>query len=35
LLGIEILVKNYHPTASPNGHPNIAIFYFGFFASQK
>jgi hypothetical protein len=33
--GIEILEKNYIPTASLNGHPNIAIFYSGFFASQK
>jgi hypothetical protein len=35
MLGIEILMKNYHPTVSLNGYPNIAIFYFGFFASQK
>jgi hypothetical protein len=35
MLGIEILEKNYPPTASLNGHPNIAIFYFGFFVSQK
>jgi hypothetical protein len=33
--GIEILVKNYSPTDSLNGYPNIAIFYFGFFASKK
>jgi hypothetical protein len=35
MLGIEILVKNYPSTASLNGYPNIAIFYSGFFASQK
>jgi len=34
MLGIAILVKNYPPTASLNGHPNIAIVYSGFFASQ-
>jgi len=27
MLGIEILVKNYPPTASLNGYPNITIFY--------
>jgi hypothetical protein len=27
--------ENYPPTAFPNGHPNIAIFYFVFFTSQK
>jgi hypothetical protein len=27
MLGIEILMKNYPPTGSPNGHPNIVIFY--------
>ena len=35
MLGIEILAKNYPSTTSLNGHPNIAIFYFGFFASQN
>jgi hypothetical protein len=35
MLGIEILVKNYTPTALLNGYPNIAILYSGFFASQK
>jgi hypothetical protein len=35
MLGIEILEKNYLPTGSLNGHPNIAIFYSGFSASQK
>jgi hypothetical protein len=35
MLEIEILVKNYLPTASLNGHPNIAIFSSGIFASQK
>jgi len=30
---IEILMKNYSPTAYLNGYLNIAIFYFGFFAS--
>jgi hypothetical protein len=27
--------ENYPPTAFVNGHLNIVIFYFGFFASQK
>jgi hypothetical protein len=35
MIGIDVLVKNYLPTAFLNGHPNIAIFYSGFFASQK
>lgn len=28
-------MRNYPPTAFLNGHPNITIFYFDFFASQK
>jgi hypothetical protein len=28
-------MKNYPPTAFLNGHPNIAIFYSGYFASKK
>jgi hypothetical protein len=32
---IEILLKNYPPTVFLNGYSNIAIFYAGFFASQK
>jgi hypothetical protein len=35
MLEIDILVKNYPATDFLNGHPNIAIFYSGFFASQK
>jgi hypothetical protein len=35
MLGIEILMKNEPPTASLNDYPNIAIFYSGFFDSQK
>ena len=35
VLGIEILVKIYPPTARVNGYVNIALFYSGFFASQK
>jgi len=27
--------KNYHLTAFLNGHLNVAIVYFGFFASQN
>ena len=30
MLGIEILMKNYHPTTSLNGYPNIAFFISGF-----
>ena len=35
MLGIEILGKNYPPTAFLNDHSNIYIFYSKFFASQK
>jgi hypothetical protein len=35
MVGIEIFGKNYSPTGSLNGYPNIAIFYFVFFTSQK
>jgi len=35
MLGIEVLVKNYPPIAYLNGYPNMAIFYSGFFTSQK
>jgi hypothetical protein len=34
VLELEILVKKCPPTSYLNGHPNITIFYFGFFASQ-
>ena len=35
MLGIEILEKNYPPTARLNDYANIAIFYSGFFASKN
>jgi hypothetical protein len=34
MVEIDILVKIL-PTAYPNGHSNIVIFYFEIFASQK
>jgi hypothetical protein len=34
-LGIEILVKNYPPTASSIGYLNIDLLYFGFLARQR
>jgi hypothetical protein len=35
MLGIDILVKNYFPTASLNGYPNLVILYSGFHVGQK
>jgi hypothetical protein len=34
MVAIEIFVKKYLATVYLNGHPNIAIFYFEFFAGQ-
>jgi hypothetical protein len=35
LLGIEILMKKYPPTAFPSGYPNVAILHSVFIASQR
>jgi hypothetical protein len=34
MVKIKIVVKKYLATAYLNGHPNIAIFYSGFFAGK-
>jgi len=35
LLGIEILMEIYPPTASLSGYLNVAILHFTFLASQR
>ena len=35
LLGIEILMEKYPPTASLSGYPNIALLHSAFLASQR
>jgi len=35
LLGIEILMEKYPPTASLIGYPNVAILHSTFLASQR